>query len=210
MFYYGDFYRRNGVSCRATLEIVDAYVPEEHLNALLCSQPEMVVVLMNPGGSHPIEPIENAARTPDAIGARSNLVATCPDETQLAIAKVMRCKEFRHARVLNLSDVRERDSKTFLRKLKEGRLPPGDSIFCSQRAGEMQQRLKSSSDIVVCAWGKYGRLRSRSTRALAKMEAAGLRPLGWGDAPMFMHPSRRRKQWPRWIIEHWPHEDHQA
>ena len=63
-------------------------------------------------------------RHPHEVGSRACLVSTCPDDTQRAIAKVMRCKGFSHARVLNLSDVRQVESNRFLDDLKNDCLPP--------------------------------------------------------------------------------------
>ena len=208
MFYYGDFYTLGGASCRATLEIVGAHVPAEQRNRLLDSRPGMIVIMMNPGSSQPVEPCDEAERTPDTIGNRANLVPTCPDDTQLAIADVMRHREIRHARVLNLSDVRNQDSPTFLTALRNDGLPAGDSVFCAERAPELEARLNPTAGIVVCAWGKDRRLRGRATRALAAINDAGLCPFGWGEPPAFMHPSRRKSQWPRWICENWPDPAH--
>ena len=204
MHYYGDFYMLNGCLCRSTLEIVTSSVPANDRNQLLSCRPEIVVVMMNPGASESCEGGNGHDRCPREVGTRAVLVPTRPDDTQRAIAEVMRCKGFRHARVLNLSDVREPNSETFLEKLKRGCLPSGHSVFCSERAEELRDRLNPTTECVIAAWGKDRRLRKLAETALASFKSRSLRVHGWDNHPFFIHPGRRSKQWPRWILSNWP------
>ena len=203
MHYYGDFYLLDGVRCRSILEIVDAEVPAGQLAGLLAAPPSIVVVMMNPGASHRVDGNDGHERQPASIGAQAALAPTRPDDTQLAVADVMQRKAIRRARILNLSDVCETDSETFLADLRHDRLPDGDSVFALERGPELQTRLTAANSIVIVAWGKNYRLRKRASHALASIEAAGLHPLGWPD-PFFIHPGRRQRQWPQWIVDHWP------
>ena len=204
MHHYGDFYMLNDTGCRSTLEIVNSCVPANQRNQLLTCQPEIVVVMMNPGASEPREGGNGHHRPPHEIGSRACLVSTCPDDTQRAIAKVMRCKGFSHARVLNLSDVRQVESNRFLDDLKNDCLPPGHSVFCSERAGELRERLRSRSGIAIAAWGKDRRLRKLAETALVSFQSHNLRVHGWDNHPLFIHPARRPNQWPHWILSNWP------
>ena len=204
MYYYGDFYMLNDYPCRSTLEIVNSCVPANERSQLLSSRPEIIVVMMNPGTSRPSAGGNGHVRCPREVGSGANLVPTCPDDTQQAIVKVMRCKGFSHARVLNLSDVREVESSTFLDDLKHDRLPSGHSVFCSERTGELQERLMSRSGIAIAAWGKDRRLRKLAETALDSFRSRNLRVHGWKNHPFFIHPVRRSRQWPQWILSNWP------
>ena len=204
MHYYGDFYKLDGHRCRSTLEIVTCTVPADERNQLLSCQPDIVVVMMNPGKSRPCEGGDGQGRRPHAIGTGAHLVPTCPDKTQQALVKVMRSKGFRHARVLNLSDVSEPKSTKFLDDIRHNRLPQGYSVFCSVRNRELQCRLNPTTGIVIVAWGKNYRLRKLAETAIGSFNSFGLRFHGWGNQPLFYHPARRSKQWPRWILSNWP------
>lgn len=204
MHYYGDFYMLNDCCCRSTLEVVTSSVSANERNRLLSCRPEIVVVMMNPGASEPCEGGNGHHRCPREVGTRAVLVPTCADDTQQAIAEVIRCKGFGHARVLNLSDVREPNSETFLEKLKDGCFPSGHSVFCSERADELANRLNPTTGIVIAAWGKDYRLRKLAKTAVASFKSCNLRVHGWDNNPFFFHPGRRLRRWPRWILSNWP------
>ena len=203
-YYYGDFYKLNNRKCRSTLEIVDAYASDDNLDELLSCDPDIVVVMMNPGKSKPRAGGSGHNRRPGEIGRQATLVSACHDKSQNAIAKVMRCRGFQHVRVLNLSDVREVQSSNFLDDLKNNRLPSGHSVFCEERSDELQERLKSRSGIVIAAWGKDRRLRKLAKVALESFRSCDLRVHGWSNHPFFIHPARRSIEWPQRILSNWP------
>ncbi|MYG26431.1 MAG: hypothetical protein F4213_10465 [Boseongicola sp. SB0677_bin_26] len=210
MYYYGDFYKLNGRPCRSTLEIVTSSVPPDARNRLLLCQPDIVVVMMNPGASKPCARGDGQGWCPREVGSTSEigteaaLVPTYPDKTQLAIAEVMRRKEFGHARVLNLSDVREPKSSNFLRGLENNCLPQGHSVFCSQRVDELEDRLKPMTEIVIAAWGTDYRLRALAKTALVSFKSRNLRIHGWDNHPFFRHPGRNSEDWLQSILPNWP------
>jgi len=86
--------------------------------------PDVIAVLMNPGGSTPVNGIDNSNEASEAI----------PDRTQSQIMKVMLNAGFEYARVLNLSDAREPKSNEFYKKMIElDSLGIAHSIFDDRR-----------------------------------------------------------------------------
>lgn len=235
--YYGHFYRLtiDGTEycCRSTLEIVSSRnrtltrAADQDPIVLLDRrrQPNAVFVMLNPGGSHPCNGrLGNRITNPGRINndAKSNLVLTCPDDTQQAVEKVMMCKQFDHVRVLNLFDIRERDSAELINIIRASlghprRLPSRQpeiksySIFSNERQHESISRLNARNSIVIAAWGTK-KARPYFSQICQILEGLNLQIHGWRSAPNapndrgFYHPSRRQEEWPRYIIENWPNE----
>ena len=197
MYYYGDFYNLNDCPCRSTLEIVKCMV--EQPNELLCKRPDIVVVMMNPGGSSPKSNDDGGQRTPAEIGRCPQLAPTCPDKAQEAVVKLMRCMRYKHARVLNLSDIRK--AKGFP-NLAGGSLPAGHSIFCDERRDELRARLCRQT-VVVAGWSYHKELGQLGRVAYDILRSLKLEVLGWEPRFGFAYPhltkgkdaERKRDEW---------------
>ena len=225
--FFGHFYQlmidQEVHSCRSTLEIVrlcnDNTAPAwaQEPNNLLDHQPDAVFVMLNPGGSRPCDGRQTISRVSDphqiAEDARSNLILTCPDETQRAIEIVMSRKQLNHARVLNLLDIRNTQSEDInkmIRSQPEDALPY--SIFSPQRQVELIGRLGRCNQIVVVAWGVKENCADFFKKCHRTLENNQRRPriIGWKhkNRPqrkrLFYHPTRRRKKWPCKISKMWP------
>lgn len=236
--YYGHFYRlaidNTTYCCRSTLEIVRSHnqalarEAAQNPGGLLDRRPDAVFVMLNPGGSRPCdgrEPINCINPRQIDNHARANLVPTCPDDTQQAVETVMTDKQFDHVRVLNLFDIRERDSAELVRQIRASlglrrgqRLPnPPEikpySIFSCARRCEFRDRLNATSRIVVAAWGT-GQAQQFFGPCCEILEGIGLnlQIYGWRaegrpiEDRRFYHPLRKRREWPRYIIRNWPDE----
>lgn len=92
----GLFYQKDGYNFRKFLNIVRKNSSQ--------NTPDLMVVMMNPGSSKPLDGIENNNCESEAI----------PDNTQNQIMRVMNRCNFDYARILNLSDLREPKSSVFL------------------------------------------------------------------------------------------------
>ena len=236
--YYGHFYRLTidghvSYCCRSTLEIVRsrsqiAREADQDSGRLLDLQPNAVFVMLNPGSSRPCdgqEPDDSIDPCEIDGHASSNLVLTCPDDTQQAVEKVMTCKQFDHVRVLNLFDIRERCSAMLINRIRTSlgldprrHLPRQPeikpySIFSCERRHELRNRLSARSRIVIAAWGADKATRPFFRQCYQILEGIGLNLQihGWPKGQPredrgFCHPSRRRKKWPRFIINNWPDE----
>ncbi|GAB3333254.1 hypothetical protein GCM10027429_13620 [Marivirga atlantica] len=131
----GYFYQIGNLKCRKYLNI-------KKKNTKI-RKPDLMVVMMNPGGSKPIDGIDNG----------KNEVPTIPDQTQDQIMRVMENCEFNYARILNLSDVRITPSEAFyniLTDLKEKQIP--HSIFDNKREQDFKELFVKNIPTIF-AWG---------------------------------------------------------
>lgn len=163
---YGHFYElvlMNGerAKCRSVLEIVDDSIPQDTPSDISEMAPDVVVIMMNPGSSHPKDPahIDEAIAYPwSSSSMRKNLVATQPDNTQYQVMRIAVRKGWRHIRVLNLSDLRDPKSGSFLQKvdaLSQIMDAHVHSIFCSERTMECSHSFKRNSRTpILLGWGQ--------------------------------------------------------
>ena len=245
--YYGHFYRLSldgeVYHCRSTLEIIrscNQTLSEDAAQSpgefLLNRQPNAVFVMLNPGSSRPCDGrLGNEITNPCQINndARSNLVLACPDDTQQAVEKVMTGKQFDHARVLNLFDIRKRNSNKLIRKIRSSiglrarqHIPdPPEiksySIFSCERRSELGSRLNAENrQMVIAAWSTKDALKPFFKRCFQILEGDGPNEGDgfnldiYGQQPearvspledrKFYHPSRKPKKWPKYILRNWP------
>lgn len=131
----GLFYESNGYKLRKYLDIKRVGVAP--------NKPDLMVVMMNPGSSYPLNGIDN----------NSELSEAEPDTTQQQIMKVMDAAAFNYARILNLSDLRTSDSNELYRFLKSEECSSVEhSIFSPSRKSELA-RLFVNDVPVIFGWG---------------------------------------------------------
>ena len=132
---YGRYYSRNvgGVEeqLRDRLEIAPI---TWSLQKILDHEPDLLVVMMNPGGSKPLGALWDA-------DANQGFTAAQPDRTQYQIMRLMLVAQrdgipWHHARILNLSDLRTPKSAEVLRKLQVYREDDSHSLFSLSRMDE--------------------------------------------------------------------------
>jgi hypothetical protein len=131
----GLFYESNGYKLRKYLDITRV---GEELNG-----PDLMVVMMNPGSSYPLDGIDNNSVPSEAE----------PDATQQQIMKVMDGAAFNYARILNLSDLRTADSNELYRFLQsEESSTVEHSIFSPNRKFELAQLFVHGVPVIF-GWG---------------------------------------------------------
>lgn len=131
----GLFYECNGYKLRKFLDITRVGVE--------ITKPDLMVVMMNPGSSYPLDGIDNNSAPSEAE----------PDATQQQIMKVMDVLAFNYARILNLSDLRTPDSNELYRFLKsEESSTVEHSIFSPNRKSELAQLFVNGVQVIF-AWG---------------------------------------------------------
>jgi hypothetical protein len=176
------------------LEIVNkAHTPVE-LSALSSRKPDAVIIMMNPGSSRPLDEVKNHIHAEEIAELQISLVPTKPDTTQYQVMRLMHYCEWRHARVLNLSDLRCSQSGKFVRQFKELEGVTSfdsHSIFSTRRKNELALKLTADKAIaVICAWGVSAGLDpliERCTLRITKHKTIkGL--LKEGTANKFLHP----------------------
>lgn len=163
---YGHFYEcllMNGehAKCRSVLEIVDATIPQHIPSDISQMEPDVVVIMMNPGSSHPKDIFhvdEDIEYPSSARSMRKELVLTQPDNTQYQVMRVAVRQGWHHIRVLNLSDLRDPKSGSFLQKVEELSGIMGGhvhSIFCAERSAELAHALKRRLNTpILLGWGQ--------------------------------------------------------
>lgn len=212
---YGHFYTLKVssaviVPCRSVLEIVKASSDLKEVQMLSTRKPNATVIMMNPGGSEPLEPRESE----DIIEAenfnikfRGKLLADAsPDETQDRIMNVMAVLGWEHVRILNLSDVREVDSDFLDRHLDQFNVINDSSIhsiFSDARSGERTAAFcGNNTPLIMLGWGTKQYLKPAARYALhyinqvLKAKYIGIKQRGC----CYYHPGRR-KNWHNDIID---------
>ena len=160
------------VDCRSVLEIVEKPHAPGKTSVLSSRRPDALFIMMNPGGSRPLTEVSNHIHAEAIDRLLISLVPTKPDTTQYQVMRVMHYCEWRHVRVLNLSDLRCASSGKFFKQFKqleeEARFD-SHSVFSSRRQRELALKLTKHNTIpVIRAWGVSGQLEPLIERCLSK------------------------------------------
>jgi hypothetical protein len=218
---YGHFYRLsvNGAEpqlCRSVLEITS--LPREAVGAgtdpndlfnhpsATRNLPDAVVIMMNPGSSRPIEDgdTDSLLTMPLAAGFQKPLVLTQPDNTQYQIMRIMVSRDWKHVRVLNISDLRDPKSPSFIAKTKIlAELPDGGahSLFSKVRKSEREQMLRRKSGApFILGWGQDAGLIPLAKQCLSCIEGEKIIAVPAGNDPVLTaHPSpmlqKKKEEW---------------
>lgn len=194
---FGHFYSvhvspKKVVDCRSVLEIVESDQAPKKTAALSSRKPDAVFIMMNPGSSRPLADVDNRIHAKAIHELPISLVPTKPDTTQYQVMRLMHYCEWRHVRVLNLSDLRCAKIGVFFKQFKgleEDHLFDAHSVFSERRADELASKLIDGIP-VVCAWGVSPHLDPLIDRCLSKLIKAeivrGL--LKEGTTNKFLHP----------------------
>jgi len=208
---YGHFYRLHvdGIEpqlCRSVLEITS--LPREAVGAgtdpndlfgnsgATRNLPDAVVIMMNPGSSRPIEEgdTDSLISMPLSAGFQKPLVLTQPDNTQYQIMRIMVSNHWNHVRVLNISDLRDPKSPSFIaRTQKLAALPGGDrhSLFSKTRSAERANMLKRKLGApFILGWGQDAGLIPLAKQCLSCIEGEKTITVPAGNDPVLTaHPS---------------------
>ncbi|HAQ88676.1 MAG TPA: hypothetical protein DCR78_19865 [Pseudomonas sp.] len=127
----GLFYELSGYKCRKYLGI-------KRMDSLK-GVPELMIVMMNPGSSYPL----------DGVYSNSLPTEAKPDNTQQQTMKVMDSGSIDYARILNLSDLRTPNSNTLYKFIKSGESNSvNHSIFTSTRKTELDQLVVKNVPVI--------------------------------------------------------------
>jgi len=152
----GYFYEKKGYKFRKYLNII-----KRESNG---TAPDIIIVMMNPGSSKPLNGIENIE------------TIAIPDHTQTQIMKIMKTCEFNYARILNLSDLREPKSAVFyktIEALKNRNI--AHSIFDKARHEDFE-KLFIKNVPVIYAWGVHKNLSELAINAMKRINET--KPIG--------------------------------
>ena len=218
---YGHFYHLHvkGIEpqlCRSVLEITS--LPREAVGAgtdpndlfgnsgASRNLPDAVVIMMNPGSSRPIEDgdTDSLLTMPLPAGFQKPLVLTQPDNTQYQIMRIMVSKHWNHVRVLNISDLRDPKSPSFIAKTKVLTELPGGathSMFCEERTAERETVLRQKPGApFILGWGQDAGLIPLAKQCLSRIEGGKIITVPAGNDPVLTaHPSpmlqSKKEEW---------------
>lgn len=197
---YGHFYRlcigTDNLPCRSVLELTHHDITPLNLADLRSRQPDLLCTLMNPGSARPINDSykELTIAQPSDIVDHTEYVAAVPDTTQYQVLRLLAHQGWTHARILNLSDLRNPKSAEFLDTIKQ--LAESDptfthSIFSPSRRIELAARTGNDTRLpVLLGWGRAAELKPMA--AIARQALSGHRILGVsivGEPLLYAHPS---------------------
>lgn len=130
------------------------------------NDPDLMVVMMNPGSSYPLN-----GRNNNSVPSEAE-----PDTTQQQIMKVMNAVELNYARILNLSDLRtprSRELYSFLKSDKSSEVE--HSIFSPNRKSELEQLVANGAPVIF-GWGVNQALVPLAKQAIEALRVSN--PLG--------------------------------
>lgn len=191
---YGHFYsleiNRTAFSCRSVLEITSK---SEGLQTQ--ATPNAVVVMMNPGSCRPVEPDYtprlNTVSEVTSPTWEKILVPARPDNAQYQIMRLMLLKEWKHVRILNLSDLRNGNSRDFSLDFATANSLDPSSPHSITHTGRLQELKRSCLGVplVIAAWGTNEVLRQMAESFLSKIRVRGISL----NRPWYRYPSPYRK-----------------
>jgi hypothetical protein len=182
-----------GFQCRSELQI------RRRANEASTLAPDAIIVMMNPGGSVPLEPCQT-----------NELVRTRPDTTQFQIMRVMSEVDWSFVRILNLSDLRDANSARLMTKVEQYQRAEGHdrhSIFSLERRADL---LSMTADLratakVIAAWGVHRRLRPLAQQALGALAGKNVTGLQKTEDWSYYHPLPRnghdQRAWVRSMVD---------
>lgn len=147
----GFFYKIGNYKCRKYLDI--------KLKSSKITNPDLMVIMMNPGSSYPLDEIDD-----NSVPSIAE-----PDKTQEQIIKVMKNSSLEYARILNLSDLRTPNSNElydFLKSKNSKSIP--HTIFGENRVEDFNTLLIKGVPIIY-GWGVNSSLKELSKLAIEKI-----------------------------------------
>jgi hypothetical protein len=208
---YGHFYNifqagQKVAECRSVLEIVrkTANITIRNASHLI---PDAVVIMMNPGTSYSLDTVPERMdlETFEIDFENKRLVTAHPDATQPRIMKLMNFKNWKHVRILNLTDIREGDSNrlgALMEAVEQITNTSVHSIFSDRRWRERKSALTEDNVPILLAWGSVECISEYAEKCL--VEVCSRKILGVPSTQSelyFQHPLTRRISWYNNMIE---------
>ncbi|MFM9115233.1 MAG: DUF1643 domain-containing protein [Planctomycetota bacterium] len=159
---FGHFYAvqinaRVRIECRSVLELIAHSRTPQLADEISQLRPDAIVIMMNPGSSQPLLPVNQLVKVAALDRLTTQLVPTRPDTTQYQVLRVMRQLGWQHVRVLNLSDLRCTKSIQFFRefqRLEADSDYDAHTVFSARRRVELASRLTTHYELpILRGWG---------------------------------------------------------
>lgn len=209
---YGHFYKiiKDGVeivNCRSQLDIINSDIIDAEDIGI--SRPDSLAIMMNPGTSKP----KDHGYQEQEIDVRKffnrvnekEFVPTIPDDTLKRIMKIMQHKNWKHVRVINLSDIRQHKSEKLtveLNKYKLHSLNHEHSLFSVIRSAELVEVLeKVQGKPIILAWGTRTCLKPYVIECMDKLRDNTFYGARAAKEGYYHHPLTTRISWTKYLIE---------
>ena len=153
------------LNCRNTLEI--------RRNKTLEEIPDIIVIMMNPGSSKPLDEkhvVKNYRFEGYLKEKNFTLIPTKPDSAQYQIMRLMELNNWNFVRILNLSDLRNGNSSNFKKEFKKALDSDTSSPHCithPKRKQELKNALISKTNKIIAAWGEIKELENSAKEILS-------------------------------------------
>lgn len=174
----GRYYQLNDILCRSHL-LIEKVHPDEGMI--------FVSIMMNPGKSKQKNYLGDGYSEAD------------PDRTQYQLMKLMLKVNISQMHIINLSDIREPNSKKFYGKIKNFEEALKYSIFSNERKDELQ-RILLRTDGVICAWGVHEKLAELSAVALKTVQGVKTYGIRKNEGSAYYHPLQRKNPF-EWLMK---------
>lgn len=191
-FYYHRDCLEEKILCRRVLDI--------RYKALAADKHDLLVIMMNPGGSKSLYPAETKMFDRQVFADTLHVVPTQPDVTQYQTMRLMLALRVGWARVLNLSDICETKSKKLFERLKKYCF--AHSVFDPRRYEE-RLYLAQKPRYRVYAWGHDKFLQVYGKRVLESFpgEFFGMRKSFYGFSHASPFLQKQKELWLKNIIQ---------
>ncbi|MBF0144695.1 MAG: hypothetical protein HQL84_03230 [Magnetococcales bacterium] len=199
------------LALRPVLELIRKDHLPERPNQIGQMIPDLLVIMMNPGSSHPMDleyrPADVAK--PEEIDPFGERIPTRPDNTQYQIMRIMLAQGWHHARVLNLSDLRETKSPIFIQRYQELETWSGGSahsLFSPVRTRERMIRMGQGANLpLLVGWGRNPGLLPLARQCLATLVPERIIGVELPESPgLYAHPSpmmqKAKEAWVKTIL----------
>ncbi len=186
------------LNCRNTLEI--------RRNKTLEEIPDIIVIMMNPGSSKPLDEkhvVKNYRFEGYLKEKNFTLIPTKPDSAQYQIMRLMELNNWNFVRILNLSDLRNGNSSNFKKEFKKALDVDTSSPHCithPKRKQELKNALISKTNKIIAAWGEVKELENSAKEILSlKNEVIGVPR----DNPIYFQYASPYYKEPKikWLVE---------
>ena len=198
---YGYFYNRiiNNIriNCRNIL-----ILSTSKIDTITTFQADVLIVMMNPGDSKPIDQskIKLIDSTDDLFNDFTNIFEAIADKTQDVIIELMNKQNYNSAIIINLSDIRNKDSSKFIKKINNINFDDTGSehsIFDNSRKKELNFILdRCKNKPIIMATGVDYKLRFLTAQAMSSLPRGSI--IGYTAEERYYHPSRMKN---KWIVE---------
>ena len=206
--HFYDIYQANQKisECRSVLEIIRKNSSLSEKDISRC-KPDAIAVMMNPGNSSPMDSI------PERIDIEKlninfqlkKLGLAIPDGTQIRLMKIMNIKKWNHIRVINLTDIREKNNGFLEKLINDFKLKTKSdmhSIFSDTRSTELKNALTDEDVPIIKAWGTNDCIEDFAHKCLSSIELRNSFGVPSSQFEyLYQHPLTRRISWHSEMIE---------